>query len=472
MSTESIGTREELDINAGQVTRLIQRRWLPALGVFLLTVAASALVASLQKETYEATAKMLFRLDRTASLTGVGEGLNELDPLVRAENPLVTEVEVISSRPIAEQVISELSLENNSGQPLSPSAIRQNLSVDIVGGADVVQVSYQGEDPEQVAAIANKVAEVYIERTASSSRAKASQARELVESQLPEAETFVQESEEALRIFKENNGVVAIDSDSDAVVANLQELDTQILATQAALVEATTRSNQLGENLGLSLDEALLMNDLSQSPAIQGVLQDLQEAERTLATQRGFYTDESPVVRTAQAEVEQLAALLSNELSALAGRADVPDRILQAGATRQDLTAQFLEAEVERLSLASRLEALNTSRGSYQSRSNALPRLEQQESELRRRLEVARLNYQTLLQRLQELKLAENQSAENVQLIEPALVPNRAQTNTLTFILAGVLIGALLAATLVFLLELNDSTVHQTQARKRSQLGV
>ncbi|MEO1520653.1 MAG: lipopolysaccharide biosynthesis protein, partial [Cyanobacteria bacterium J06633_2] len=446
MSIESVGAREELDISTGQVGRLIQRRWLPALGVFLLTVAVAALLASLQKETYMATAKLLFRLDRTATLTGVGEGVNELDPLVRTENPLVTEVEVISSRPIVEQVIDELALEEENGRPLRVSSVRQNLSVNIVGGADVVRLAYQSEDPEQAAAVPNKLAEVYIASSALASRAKASQARELVESQLPEAESFVQESESSLRVFKENNGVVTIEGDSRSVVENLQQLDTQILNTQAELVEATTRSNQLRESIGLNLDEALLMNDISQSSAIQGTLLELQQAERDLATQRGFYTDESPNVRTSQAEVDELSTLLSSEISALAGGSEIPDRVLQAGQTRQDLTDLFLDAEVQRQSLASRLDALNESRRSYEVRSNSLPRLEQQESELRRRLDVARLNYQTLLQTLQELKLAENQSSENVQLIEPAVVPSRTNNNSTVYILSGVLVGALLAA--------------------------
>jgi uncharacterized protein involved in exopolysaccharide biosynthesis len=469
---ESVGAREELDISAGQVGRLIQRRWLPALGVFLLTVAAAALLASLQKDTYVATAKLLFRLDRTPSLTGVGEGLNELDPLVRAENPLVTEVQVISSRPLAEQVANELALENEDEQSLSASAIRRNLSVEIIGGADVVSLAYESGDPEQAATVVNTLAELYIENATAASRAKASQARELIESQLPEAETFVQESEMALRVFKETNGVVAIESDSRALVENLQALDNQILTTQAALVEATSRSNRIRQSLGMSLDDALLMNDMSQSLGIQNALQDLQQAERTLATQRGFYTDESPVVRTSQAEVEQLAALLADEIQVVAGRANVPEQLLQAGQTRQSLTTQLLDAEVLRLSLASRLEALNTSRRAYETRSNNLPRLEQQESELRRRLDVARLNYQTLLQRLQEVKLAESQSTENVQLIEPAVAPSSAQSNSTVYILAGVLLGALLAATLVFLLELNDYMAQQKLMKQRSQLNL
>lgn len=465
---ESVEAREELDVNVGQVSRLVKRRWLPALGVFFLTVAASALVASLQKEMYVATAKLLFRIDRTSALTGVGEGLSEYNPLVRAENPLVTEVEVIQSRPLIEQVVSDLNLDNESGGSRKVSSVRNNLSVDIIGGADVLRLSYESDDPEESAAVVNKLSDLYIDASAALNRAKASQARELIESQLPQAESFVQESESAFREFKEENGVVAIERDSQSVVDNLQELDSQILSTQASLVEATSRSTQLSDNLGLNLDDALIMNEVSQSPAIQGVLQDLQQTERTLATQRGFYTDESPAVRTTQAEAEQLADLLEEELSALVGSQNVPEQFMQMGQTRQELVSQFLDSEVQRLSLASRLDALNSSRSSYQARSNVLPRLEQQESELRRRLEVARLNYQTLLQRLQDLKLAENQATENVQVIEPALVPSRSKSNSGIIILAGVLIGALLAATLVFLLELNDHTVQRSQVRRKT----
>ncbi len=468
MGTESIKSRESLDVHPPRILKTIRRRWLPAMGVFVLTVACAALVATFQKETYVANAKLLFRVDRTSSLTGLGEGVGELDPLVRTQSPLVTEVEVISSRPLLSQVAEDIGPVND-GDMLSTGDIRRGLDVTIPGGSDVIRLSYEGKDPELAATIVNTLAKVYIENNVVANRAKTTQAREVIESQLPEAEAFVRESESNLRQFKEANQIVAIDQQSESVVRLLENLDNQILEIQASLEEATTRSTQLRNSLALSLDDAMRVTDLSQSPSVQGVLQDLQQAERNLATQQGFYTDNSPNVQTTQLQIRSLESLLEQEVSTVLGdAAQVPEQFLQTGETRQAMISNFLESEVQRLSLASKLDTLYDAQQIYRSRSNDLPRLEQQEAELQRTLEVARLSYQTLLQRLQELRVIEDQASGNAQLIEPATVPGNPNTTTATLILvSGVLIGALLAATVVFLLELNDYYV-QPQGREQS----
>ncbi|MEB3360074.1 MAG: GumC family protein [Synechococcales bacterium] len=460
-------SRAGLDMELGGVVGIVRRRWLLAVGVFVATVAIAGVAATLAEDRYLASAKLLFRTDRTATLTGVGEGVAEFDPLVRTQNPLVTEIEVMTSRPLLEQVVEELGLTGPDGTPRGAGSIRRHLQVEILGGADVLKVSYEAGDPEEAAAIVNTLAEAYIEANVIDNRAKASQARELIESQLPQAESFVQESEGALRNFKEANRVVAIEQEAESVVRVMQDLDTQILSTQAALQEATTRVEELQQQLGLGVDEALVVSDLSQSPGVQGVLQDLQAAERSLASQRGFYTDESPDVITAQGEVESLRSLLREEVARVAGRqTGVPSSYIQTGQTRQGLIAEYLASEVSRQSLASRLAALNGAQAAYRSRSDVLPRLEQQQAQLQRKLEVARLNYQTLLQRLQELRVAENQVEGNARIIEAAEVPHQPQTDQQTItILVGVLLGICLAATVVFILELMDGEAQR-------QLGV
>ncbi|MGF1496345.1 MAG: GumC family protein [Elainellaceae cyanobacterium] len=468
-------SRSGLDVELGGVVGLVRRRWLLAVGVFVATVAIAGVAATLVEESYRASAKLLFRTDRTANLTGVGEGVSELDPLVRTQNPLVTEVEVMTSRPLLQQVVDELGLTGPGGDPRGAGSIRRQLQVEVLGGADVLRVSYEGDDPEEAAAIVNKLAEVYIEANRISNQAKASQARELLESQLPQAEAFVQESEEALRNFKETNGVIAaIEQEAESMVRAMQDIDTQILSTQAALEEASTRVEELQQQLGLGVEEALVVSDLSQSPGVQGVLQELQEAERSLASQRGFYTDESPSVIAAKGEVESLQDLLGEEIARVVGRqAGIPSSYIQTGQTRQSLIAEYLASDVARQSLASRLAALNGAQAAYRSRSDVLPRLEQQQAQLQRKLEVARLNYQTLLQRLQELRVAENQVDGNASIIEPAEAPNRPQTRQQTIIiLVGVLLGICFAATVVFIFELADGEAQrQIRAARRQSLG-
>jgi uncharacterized protein involved in exopolysaccharide biosynthesis len=455
---DTLHNRESLDLDASQYLRVAKHHWVPAVVAFISTVAIAAVVAHLQAPSYKAQAKLLFKIDRTPALTGLGEGAGGLDPIVKSQNPLTTEVEVISSKPLLQKVIDNLNLTNERGKSLSPANLGRTLDIQILGGADVLQIAYESNDPEEAAAVVNELAHVYIENNALANRAETSEARELVATQLPQAEEFVRKSESALRQFKEENQVIALDEEAKSVVAVTQNLDSQILATQAELDEAAARSNQLRSQLGLSAQEAMMVSDLSQSSAVQGVMQELQGVRRQLAIERSFYTDESPLVIQYQAREDSLRELLQGEIETIAGREGrVPERFLQVGQQRQALITGLLELEIQRLGLARRAESLYNSRMLYKNRAETLPRLEQRQGELDRQLQVARLTYQTLLQRLQELQVAEDQASGNASVLEPASVPqNPSSTKTNIILSLGVLLGALFAVTLVFLLEMND----------------
>jgi uncharacterized protein involved in exopolysaccharide biosynthesis len=128
---------------------------------------------------------------------------------------------------------------------------------------------------------------------------------------------------------------------------------------------------------------------------------------------------------------------------------------LQIGELRQSLITSFLQSEVQRLGQAQKLSSLQRSKAGYEQRIKALPALEQQQRELERRLEVPRNSYQTLLKKIQELQVAEDDSKSTARVISKASVPKEAVASISPMImLLGLLGGAFLATSLIVLLEM------------------
>jgi capsular exopolysaccharide synthesis family protein len=126
---------------------------------------------------------------------------------------------------------------------------------------------------------------------------------------------------------------------------------------------------------------------------------------------------------------------------------------------------------VERLGLANRLASLSNAQAAYKQRVNILPRLEQQQRELERRLEAAQSTYEILLKKLQEVRVAENQNMGNARIIEFALVPGNASNREKILILAfGNLAGILLAIATIFILEVSDTSI-KTLKQARELFG-
>lgn len=456
---------DTIDIDLKRVWLILKRRWLPAAGVFGVVVAAATVLASMQRPVYEAQGKLLFRrADRTTAISGLKDiNVGELEAIATKANPLNTEIEIIRSVPFIEKTITALNLRSDSGSPIKPQALVNRINARNVPLTDVLQISYQSEDPEEAAAVVNKVMNLYIENNIITNRAEASAAGEFIAKQLPQMEATVRQAEQALRQFKEQNQVVALDEESKSAVAAIKQLENQITETQAQLADTTTRSATLQQQVGMNPQESITLTSLNQSPGIQKVLGEYQQVEAELAVQQTRFVGDHPTLVGLTERRDALRAVLEERVQGVIGNAaatEVSPSNLQMGQIQQELTQNYVNSEIQRLGLTSRLSSLNNTYNAYRQRINVLPRLEQTQRELERRLEAAQSTYETLLRRLQEVRVAENQNMGNARIIEFATVPENASVRKRAMILAlGNVLAIILAILTICILELSDRSV-------------
>ena len=79
----------------------------------------------------------------------------ELKPLVATQNPISTQIELISSKPLLQQTIEQLNLKNDRGESLEAADLQTAITSKIIGGADVLQINYKNRDPKQAANVVN-----------------------------------------------------------------------------------------------------------------------------------------------------------------------------------------------------------------------------------------------------------------------------------------------------------------------------
>jgi capsular exopolysaccharide synthesis family protein len=458
---ESTGYSEQLDFQ--KYWLVLRRRWFPATAVFGSVVGLAALAALLQKPVYEAEGKLLFKPDRSSSLTGLKNDIGEIVRIGEKSDPLSTEAEILRSIPILQKTVNALDLRDTQGEPLDPRTILKlkKLKVNPITGTDVLLISYKDTDPKRAAAVVNKIVEIYVQDNILNNQAKATAARTFINNQLPTVEANVRQADAALRKFKEENRVVALQEEARTAVEIVSDLDKQIAQAQARLAEATAQSEAFRNQLGLNREEAVAVTSLSQSPGVQEVLTELQKVQTQLAAERRRFLDTAPMVATLNRKEAELNALLQERVDqSLGSQQNVPVKNLQIGKLKQDLTANFVQSEVQRSGLASQLNDLYKTRATYKNRSNTLPQLEQNQRELERRIQASQTTYETLLNKLQEAQVAENQTVGNARIISTAQVPNKkAGPNKKKYLAAGGLVGILLGIVTAFWLDLTDKSV-------------
>jgi capsular exopolysaccharide synthesis family protein len=461
-------------INFQKYWSVVRRRWLTATGVFALVFGSVATFTFLQQPSYEAIGKILLkRKDSVSSLTGLGgESRGELQTLAQEKDPIDTEAEVVASAPIAQQTIEALDLRDKDGKRLTVEDFLKKLTVKSIRGADVLKISYVDKNSARSAAVVNFLMKSYLQNNLYANRAEAVSARKFIEVQLPKIENTVRRADAELRKFKEANKVVALKEEAQSAITVIAELENQSAKAESELDDAAARSNALRSRLGMSSKDAMTLGSISQSPAVQRALEELQKVQGDIAIQSARYSEEHPTVVNLRRKEEALKTLLKGRVKGVIGKGkqEVGDN-LQVGELRIKMTEDLVKSEVDRLGLASRVAALSSRQSAYKERASDIPRLEQGERELTRGLEVSQATYELLLKKLQEIRVTENQNIGNARILEAAIVPEIPVSPKIPLNLAaGAFLGGMLALGTISILEARDKSI-KTVKEARQLLG-
>ena len=442
----------------------IKRHWLPATSVFGLVVVLTALTTILQKPVYEAKGKLLIKKSNnvTSAMREEDLGQEKLNSVGRQSDPLNTEAEIIRSAPIARRTIATLKLE------IKPNKFLPRLKVKQIGATDILEVSYRSPDSKEAAIVVNQIMNLYLENNVLANRTEAAAARQFITEQLPKTEAIVRQAEIILRRFEEENNIVDLEAEAQSAVEVIANLKSQVNEVQAKLADAKTQSEALRKDfLGMNSQEAISASSVSQSPGVQRALEDLQQIESLLAVGRTIYQETHPTLVSLNSKKASLESLLKGRLEQVIGVQNQPNRDLQVGALKQQITADLVRLETGRLGLGSQLSALSNILATYQEQTKGIPKLKQRKRELDREVQAAQSTYETLLRRLEEIRVEENRAVGNARLIEDAQVPELSvASNKLGNLALGNLLGILLAIGTALVLDALNTSIKTVKEAK------
>ncbi|MEM8806296.1 MAG: polysaccharide biosynthesis tyrosine autokinase [Cyanobacteria bacterium P01_G01_bin.38] len=463
----------ESEFGLGQYWQILKRRWLPSSLIFANTLALLSILGLTQTPLFEAEGKLRFKSqDTTSALTGLGNEIGQLEALDSKENPIATEIGVIRTVPIIQKTIEQLDLKDDDGNPVKPKQFLSNLDVSNERGTDILKVSYQSPEAKLAEQVVDTLMSVYLAEHLLANRAEAAAAREFIEKQLPDAENRARQAEATLRDFKERNQVIALEAEALSTVSSLEDLQGQITGISSQLADTEAQFDTLQARLGRNPQAALIATAVSQSSGVQQVLTDYQEVESNLAAERVRFHNQHPTIVDLETKRTNLDSLLNERIGTVLGPQALPTEAnLQIGEVEAALIGDYIRLEARLTGLQDQAIALQEAEQAYLERASNLPRLEQEQRELERQLEAAQSTYALLLQRLQEVRVAENQNVGNVRVIQPAdvLTGPIAPRKKLYFV-AGALLGGVLGVGTALVLEARDRSI-KTVDEAKNRLG-
>lgn len=453
---ETQNSAEDIDIQ--KYLLVLKRRWLLIAGVFVIFSTLGGVIAIKQPRSYEATGKLLFQMNRTSSLTGIGGKIGDLESI--GSNPLDTQALLVRSKPILEEVVNTLNLKDKKGERLKLESV--DIIVEPITGTDGLKVGYVSEDPFVAKAIVNQVMKSYIANNILTNRSEVMAAGDFIAKQLPGAKTELEEAQKVFLEFKNRNKIVNLEEESSGLVKNTITLDSELNNARAQLAEAITREKQLLNQINLPADKAIDISALSQAAGVQDAFLELQKIQTQLQLQQTRYTDQNPIIINLKNQERALNSLLKQRITEYLGYPiQIETARLQIGEIKRELSLELGKLQSQRLGLEKRIASLSNLKSAYNQRLAAIPDLEKNQGELAQKLLIAQKNYENLLTKFQEIKIVESQTIGNARILEYAEVDSSptASKKKRLILVVSVFGGLLFGVAVAFLLDIIDRRV-------------
>lgn len=371
------------------------RRWL-ILAIVLATVTLVAIRTIKQKPIYKALGTLEIELPARG-----GASIQDLFPTASVpDSYLQTQSKILSSGQLSEQVMDKLNLF--SAAQAAPASSRwsqqvsfqKRLEVQVVKGSQLVQVTYQSEDPELASKIVNQLMALYIQQIQDNRTETASGASSWVLGQIKETRVKLDESMDTLRRYEREHQLLSLNPDRERLMNidgdRLEQLQKELAIVEGTRIEKEAIHRRVQAGDAQMLQSAFLDENLKKEAELQEKLADLAKK----------FGPNFPAVQQTQTELTEVLGILAAERERLSKEveAEYQSAVEQEGLTRSEIEEQRRKV----------------SGGSDQVMEDNI---------LKRDVELNQQAYEGLLQKLQEATTSATLKTVNARIVDPAEPP-------------------------------------------------
>lgn len=335
------------------------------------------------------------------------------------------------------------------------SKVNSKVKVDRVKQVNMINLTVKGGNPEEIAALADAIAEEYVEVSLYEKRLKVTSTVKFIEDQLLRTEANLNDAEEELKDFKRRENLVDLPREANHQIDLLARLEVeliedsikrQVTAIELAMLKARYEdiTELPPEYHALRRVELAYFDDSGKLDVIDKRIIGLQEERAEMLRVK---TESHPDVKRLDEQIEDLN---SQYIEAV-------DELIEKGTIASSLTVY----DGKRASLESVISE-------YRGYLSTVPQKELELNRLTRRYQVNEKMYSLLLQELQEAKIREAMETADIRIVDYAQVPKRPiSPNHVKNISLGFILGLLLGIGAVFALEFADTSITSIESAER-----
>ncbi len=416
-----------------------RHRWI-AVGVAWLICAAGWTVVAFMPNVYEADARLY--VDADAVLTPLLKGL-------ALDNNPETQLEVLQrtllSRPNLENLISKTELGLTIADPADRERLVARLGQDIKVVSqtrNLFTIAYRSTKPQLAYDVVQTILNIFVETRAGTTHSDMANAERFLQQQIDSYEQQLRDAERKRAEFR-TKYVDLLPSDTGGS-SKLEEARSDVLTLQGRLTDTVAKRSRLEQELTTTPQVIVTETDPG-TAASSGDNAALAAAEMRLQEMLVSDTEANPEVIRQRSLIARLRRSGVGGGTVQAGRParsqSVPNQVYA------QLKVELVNTDGEIASLTRQVQDATRQRDRLEQIARTVPGLQAQYINLGRDYDVVRKNYDALIARREEMRLAQaadsNADKVKLQVVDPPQVPRIPAGPRRILYLSGVLVAGL-----------------------------
>lgn len=426
------------------------------IAIVFLAITLPGLIATLTKKaSYVATAKVMIstqRDDPTVQPTDI----NRLETIQLNESLVNSEVHVIKSRDLLDNVVRSLAMSGDatellpvlskSGTPFGQQVISMgtNLIITPIKASNVIQIDYKASDAGYATRVVNRVVDEYLSYHAEVHGAKG--LPRFYDEQQRLLETRLRKAEEKLGAFALEQGLASPKDEILATVRAVGEMSSAVRELNTSVTGTEERVRAIREQIASQPEVVKRSQFLEVNPVITQLGTQLVDREVDRVALLRKYTEKDRHVRDNGDEIAELKAEIDAE--ARDRPTIVAHQLYRMNPLREerlrvllDLESQLKEMRARQVMVEEDLSRSNRRLMTLQQKSIEYDRLDQE-------VKNSRDTYELYVKREQEARISQamdEQKLVNVNVVQRPALPlprtDSQRASVAILILAGLVLG-------------------------------
>lgn len=304
-------------MNLQRILLILRGRWRLALSIFAGVNVLVLLVTVILPQQYVASASVVADSNKADPVT---QNNVQTDPL----SFMATQISIMTSDRVLEDAARMLNFDKvpavyrkwqasqtRSFIPWLAKRLRKAVRVTSGAEGNVIDITATWPDAPQSAAIANAVAQSFINTNVALKTMPAQQYAGLFDQRARDLRAELEERQQRLADFESKNGIIPTDERLDVESTRLAELSTQLINVQAQRQDSESRARQIGGSPESS-------PEVLASPLVAQIKAELANAEARQENLETTLGPNHPEYKRNLAEIESLRARIDAESKRIA----------------------------------------------------------------------------------------------------------------------------------------------------------